>query len=63
MLRKLISQFEEVQYKKIEEIRMYKKHVRDNNTVMLEFNRIGILQFISGNKENQYLNHLTKIWE
>lgn len=64
LFRKLISQFEEMQYKKIEEIRMYKKYVREANVILLEFNRVGILQFISGNKDNNHhLSDLTRIWE
>lgn len=53
-----------MQYKKIEEIRMYKKYVRETGVILLEFNRVGILQFISGNRDNNhYLNDLTRIWE
>lgn len=34
-VRKLAGQFEEAQYKKIEETRMYKKYLRENNITML----------------------------
>lgn len=59
----MASQFEEIYFKKIEELRIYKKYVRENDSILLEFNRIGILQFISGNIDNEHLNNLTTIWE
>ena len=42
---------------------MYKKYVRENDVIFLEFNRVGILLFISGNRDNQYLNDLNRVWE
>jgi hypothetical protein len=42
---------------------MYTKYIRNNDVIMLEFNRVGILQFISGNFDNCYLNDLSRIWE
>lgn len=42
---------------------MYQKYIRENTVIMLEFNRVGVLQFMSGNRDNCYLNDLTRIWE
>lgn len=42
---------------------MYKKYVRENNVILLEFNRVGILLFISGNRDEPYLNDLSRVWE
>lgn len=57
------SEFEEKHYNKIEQIRMYKKYVRENLITFLEFDSNGVLCFMSGNPENETLNNLTKIWE
>jgi hypothetical protein len=58
----VVARFEESYYKKIEDVRMYKKYVLENNVIMMEFDRDGILQFINGKKENRYINQLIKIW-
>jgi hypothetical protein len=46
----------------MEDAKMYKKYVLDSNATMMEFNQLGILQFLSGKKENKYINQLMKIW-
>ena len=50
MIRNLSSQFEEDQYRMVEQIRMYKKYVRETGVTLLEFQKNGVLHFISGNK-------------
>lgn len=42
---------------------MFKKYVRDGGSIFLEFDRNGVLVFISRNKDNPILNHLSSIWE
>lgn len=42
---------------------MYQKYIRESTVIMLEFNRVGVLKFMSGNRDNSYLNDLTRIWE
>lgn len=42
---------------------MFKKYALNRESIFLEFNRHGMLVFISRNKDNPILNRLSSIWE
>lgn len=63
MIKKMAEEFEEEQYRLVEQIRMFKKYMRENKVTFMEFQPNGVLTFISGNKETPLINKLHQIWQ